>query len=82
MSAFGNWEEDRTSLVGSGGNDWVAGVQINVDILPFGKLLPAQLAHERATKQKVDAQMEASQQHLRLPGKPGAHSPRYCGALA
>ncbi len=64
VSAYGNWEEDRTSLAGSGGNNWVAGVQINVDILPFGKR--AQLARERATKQKVDAQMEATQQHLRL----------------
>ncbi len=64
VSAYGNWEEDRTSLSGSGGNNWVAGVQINVDILPFGKR--AQLARERAAKQKVDAQMEATQQHLRL----------------
>ena len=42
MSAYGNWEEDRTSFAGSGGNNWVAGVQISVDILPLGKR--AQLA--------------------------------------
>ena len=64
VSAYGNWEEDRASFAGSGGNNWVAGVQISVDILPFGKR--AQLARETAAKQKIDAQVAASQQHLRL----------------
>jgi outer membrane protein len=64
VSAYGNWEEDRTSFVGSGGNNWVAGVQISVDILPMGKR--AQLAREGAAKQKIDAQLAASQQHVRL----------------
>jgi len=42
----------------------VAGVQISVDILPMGKR--AQLAQESATKQKIDAAVERSQQHVRL----------------
>jgi outer membrane protein TolC len=64
VSAYGNWEEDRTSFAGSGGNNWVAGVQISIDILPIGKR--AQLARESAAKQKIDAQVAASQQHMRL----------------
>ena len=64
VSAYGNWEEDRTSFAGTGGNNWVAGVQISVDILPLGKR--AQLARENAAKQRVDAQLAASQQHVRL----------------
>lgn len=64
LSAYGNWEEDRTSFAGSGGNNWVAGIQISVDILPLGKR--AQLAQESAAKQKLDAQLAASQQHARL----------------
>ena len=64
VSAYGNWEEDRTSIGGSGGNNWVAGVQISVDILPIGKR--GQLARESAAKQKVDAQVVSTQQHLRL----------------
>ena len=64
VSAYGNWEEDRPSIVGSGGNNWVAGMQISVDILPIGK--HAQLARESAAKQKIDAQVAAIQQHLRL----------------
>ena len=58
VSAYGNWEEDRTSLAGSGGNSWVAGVQISVDILPFAKR--DELARESAAKHKVDAQMAAT----------------------
>ena len=64
VSAYGNWEEDRGSLGGSGGNSWVAGVQVSVDILPLGKR--AELALQAAAKQKIDAQLNASQQHMRL----------------
>ena len=64
VSAYGNWEEDQPSFTGSGGNNWVAGVQISVDILPLGRR--AQLSRESAAKQKIDAQVTASQQHLRL----------------
>ena len=64
VSAYGNWEEDQSSFTGSGGNNWVAGVQINVDILPLGRR--AQLSRESAAKQKIDAQVAALQQHLRL----------------
>ena len=63
VSAYGNWEEDRTTFAGSGGNNWVAGIQVSVDILPFGKR--AQLARESAGKQRIDAQLAASQLHMR-----------------
>jgi outer membrane protein len=64
VNTYGNWEEDRGSLGSSGGNNWVVGVQISVDILPIGKR--AQLAQQAAAKQKIDAQLSASQQHVRL----------------
>jgi outer membrane protein len=64
VSAYGNWEEDQASFAGPGGNNWVAGVQISVDILPIGKR--AQLAREAVAMRKIDAQVEASQQRLRL----------------
>jgi len=64
VSAYGNWEEDRASLAGAGGNNWVAGVQIGIDILPAGKR--AQLAREAAAKLRIDAQAAAQQQHIRL----------------
>ncbi len=79
VSAYGNWEEDRTSLAGSGGNNWVAGVQISIDILPLGKR--AELERQSAAKQRIDAQLSASQQHVRLEVSQ-AHIHRQTAALS
>ncbi len=62
VSAYGNWEDDRG--LDSGGHNWVAGVQVNIDILPFSKR--AQLAKENAAKLRVDAQLVSYQQQVRL----------------
>jgi outer membrane protein len=64
VSAYGGWEDDRQTLGGQGGTNWVAGVQIGVDILPFGKR--AQLRKQTAAKARVDAQLNAYQQQVRL----------------
>ncbi len=64
VNAYGNWEEDRTSFAGPGGNNWVAGVQISIDILPLGKR--AELERQSAAKRRIDAQLSASQQRVRL----------------
>jgi len=64
VSAYGDWEDDRQTLGGTGGNNWVAGVQINVDVLPLSKR--AQLAKEKAIKVRVDAQLNAYRQQVRL----------------
>jgi outer membrane protein TolC len=64
VSAYGNWEQDQSPTAGAGGDNWVAGVQITVDILPVGKR--AQLARESAAKEKIDAQAALLREHLRL----------------
>jgi outer membrane protein TolC len=64
ISAYGNWEEDRGAMTSVGGNNWLAGVQIGLDILPFGKR--DELAREMAMKQRVDAQLASYQQQVRL----------------
>jgi len=64
VSAYGNAEQDRPTFAGSGGNNWVAGVQISIDVLPFSK--HAQIAHENAVKSRVDAQLATYQQQIRL----------------
>ena len=64
VSAYGSWEDDHSSFTGSGGHNWVAGVQIGIDLLPFSKR--AQLARETATKARVDAQVNSYQQQVRL----------------
>jgi outer membrane protein len=64
VSAYGNWELDNPNFTGGGGNNWVAGVQLNLDLLPLAKR--AQLAQERAAQQKAEAQERAGEQQIRL----------------
>ena len=64
ISAYVNWDDDHASFGGSGASNWVAGIQVNLDLLPIGKR--AQLARESAAKQKIEGQVSAMQQHLRF----------------
>ena len=79
IGAYGNWEQDRPTFAGSGGNNWVAGVQLTVDILPFAK--HAQLAQQAAAKARVDAEMNSSKQQMRLQVSQ-AHIARQTAALS
>ncbi len=64
VNAYGNWENDRNTLTSSGGTNWVAGVQICIDLQPFPKR--AQLSAQQAAKTRVDAQMESYRQQMRM----------------
>jgi outer membrane protein len=64
VSAYGNWQEDRPNFARSGGNNWVVGAQISLDILPLGKR--SQLASAKAAKARTDAQANSYQQQVRL----------------
>lgn len=64
ISAYGNWEDDRQNFGSSGGNNWVVGAQVNLDILPFGK--HAQIAGAKAARAKTDAQLASYRQQVRL----------------
>ena len=64
IDAYGNWETDRDTFAGNGGNNWVAGVQLKLDILPFGKR--AHLLAAKAKQQQAEAQQRASEQAIRL----------------
>ncbi len=64
VNAYGNWEDDRQTLGGQGGDNWVAGVRIDVDILPFSKR--AQLEREKAVRARVDAQVASYRQKVRF----------------
>lgn len=51
LHAFGDWEADRGSIAGPGGNNWMAGVELKIDILPIARrqqLQEAHIAEERA----------------------------------
>ncbi len=64
VSAYGNWEMDRETFAGDGGNNWVAGAQLTLDILPLGKR--AHLEQARAAQQKAAAQERGQEQQIRL----------------
>jgi len=64
VSAYGNWETDRVTFAGDGGNSWVAGAQLNLDILPLGKR--ARLQEANAEQQKAAAEERAQEQQIRL----------------
>jgi outer membrane protein TolC len=64
VNAYGNWENDAASFGGANGSNWVAGVQIGIDLLPLSKR--AQLAQEKAAKTRVDAQVESYRQQVRV----------------
>lgn len=64
VSTYGNWEDDRPAFGSSGGNNWVVGVQIGIDLLPFNKR--AQLARDRAASARAEAQTTAYQQQVQL----------------
>lgn len=63
VSAYGQWEDDH-AVGGTSGNNWVAGVQIGLDLLPFSKR--AQIAQARAGEARAAAQLRSYDQQVRL----------------
>ena len=64
VDAYGSWETDRDTFAGNGGNNWVAGVQLKLDILPLGKR--AHLLAAKAKQQQAEARQRAGEQAIRL----------------
>lgn len=64
VSAYGNWETDRPTFAGDGGNNWIAGAQLTLDILPLNKR--AHLEQARAARQKAADQERGQEQQIRL----------------
>ena len=66
VNAFGGWEADNpTLLAGGGGNNWLAGVEIQFDLFEGGAKR-AQLSHERALEEKASAVKEMATDAIRL----------------
>lgn len=66
VNAFVGWEADNpTFLTGRGGNNWLAGIEVRVDLFQGGAKR-AQLAHERALEQKLRAAEESAANAIRL----------------
>jgi outer membrane protein TolC len=66
VSAFGGWEADNPTFVaGGGGNNWLAGIEVQFDLFQGGAKR-AQLAHERAVQEKIAATKEMATDAIRL----------------
>ena len=66
VNAFGGWETDNpTFLAGGGGNNWLAGIEVQFDLFQGGARR-AQLAHEKAAQEKITATKEMASDAIRL----------------
>ena len=66
VNAFAGWEADNpTLLAGGGGNNWLAGIEVQIDLFEGGAK-QAQLSHERAMQEKVAAMKEMATDAVRL----------------
>jgi outer membrane protein len=66
ISAFANWEMDNPTFVaGGGGNNWTAGLQLQVDLFAGGAKR-AELSRQRAFEQEDIAATEMTTDEVRL----------------
>ena len=66
VNAFAGWEADNpTFAAGGGGNNWLAGIEVQFDLFQGGAKR-AHLARERATQEKLGALEEAARDAVRL----------------
>ena len=64
IGAFGSWQADRATFAGAGGNNWVAGAELRVDILPLAKR--EQLSGARANLERTQAAGDSADLEIRL----------------
>jgi len=66
VNAFADWEVDHPTFVsGGGGNNWIAGIEVQVDLFQGGARR-ARLQRERAMQEKVAALKDAARDAIRL----------------
>ena len=64
VSALGAWETDRESIAGAGGNNWLVGAELRLDILPAVKR--ETLAAARIGLRKLQAMTDSADQRIKL----------------
>ena len=65
LNVFGSWETDSPSPGWNGGNNWVAGAELQFDLFD-GDSKRAHLAMERARQEKATAMRDAFRDQIRL----------------
>lgn len=65
LNAFGGWETDSATLSQVQGNNWVAGLELQVDLFQGGAK-KAQLTREKALQERITAAHQAAGDQVRL----------------
>ena len=66
LNAFAGWEIDNpTFLAGGGGNNWLGGIELQIDLFQGGAKRAA-LSRERANAEKIAALKQAASDAVRL----------------
>ncbi len=66
LNAFAGWELDNPTFVaGGGGNNWLGGIELQIDLFQGGAKRAA-LSRERATAEKIAALKQAAMDAVRL----------------
>ena len=66
LNAFAGWELDNPTFVaGGGGNNWLGGIELQIDLFQGGSKRSA-LSRERATAEKIAALKQAAMDAVRL----------------
>jgi outer membrane protein TolC len=65
LNAFGGWETDSATLSQVQGNNWVAGVELQLDLFQGGAK-KAQLTREKALQERIAAARQAADDQVRL----------------
>lgn len=66
VNAFAGWEMDNPTFVaGGGGNNWLGGVEMQIDLFQGGAKR-AELARERALQEKMTAMKQVASDDIRL----------------
>ena len=64
VDLFGSWESDRQSFAGQGGNNWMTGAELRIDLLPLGTR--DRLQQQKALLQRAQAGEEAARNMIRV----------------
>ena len=64
VSVFGSWQTDRHSFAGNGGENWMSGAELRVDLLPMGKRW--QLEQEKVALLSAQAGEESARSMIRV----------------
>jgi outer membrane protein TolC len=65
VNAFASWEADNPTLAAGGGNNWLAGIELQFDLFEGGAK-KAELSRERAMQDKVAALKQMATDAVRL----------------